>query len=66
MKLQERTGKWVEIERSKGRDGEITLQVPNSIWPGMQNPIFLDESDLAVSLRMLGWDVVLPAEKHRV
>ena len=55
-----------EIERSKDREGEITLQVPNSIWPGMQNPIFLDEDDLAVSLRLLGWNVVLPAGKHRV
>jgi hypothetical protein len=65
MKLQERTGQWVEIERTRDRTGEITIHVPTSIWAGWTNPYYLKEDELASFLRSIGWEIVLPSEKPR-
>jgi hypothetical protein len=60
MKIPERTGKWIEMEGSKSKNGEIIISVPNSIWAGWQTPIFVQEEDVAAFLRSLGWQVALP------
>jgi hypothetical protein len=65
MKISERTGKWVEIDKSTDADDELSIQVPNGIWAGWLTPIFLKEEDLASFLRSLGWQVVLPASVKR-
>ena len=61
MKIAERTGKWVEMDRSKEVSGEISIQVPNGIWAGWLSPVFVKEEDLATFLRSVGWRVELPA-----
>lgn len=61
MKIAERTGKWVEMDRSKEASGEISIQVPNGIWAGWLSPVFVKEEDLASFLRSVGWRVELPA-----
>jgi len=65
MKIAERTGKWVEIDKSTDADGELSLQVPNGIWAGWLSPIFIKEEDLASFLRSVGWRVELPASSRR-
>lgn len=65
MKIPERTGKWIEMERSTDVDGEITLQVPNGVWAGWLSPVFVKEEDLAACLRSLGWRVRLPQTVER-
>ena len=62
MKIQERTGKWIEVEKSRDRKGEVVISVPNSIWAGWQAPVFLKEDELAEALRSLGWQVSLPGQ----
>ena len=65
MKIPERTGKWVEVDKSTEADDELTFQVPNSIWAGWLTPLFIKEEDLASFLRSLGWKVVVPASVKR-
>ena len=65
MKIPERSGKWIEMDKSTDKDGEITISVPNSIWAGWQTPIFVQEEDLATFLRSLGWQVALPGSVRR-
>jgi hypothetical protein len=65
VKVAERSGKWVEMDTSPEREGEIAIRVPNTIWAGWLEPVFLKESDLAGFLRSVGWDAVPPSEKHR-
>jgi len=60
MKIEERSGKWVEIYRAKDADDEITLQVPNTIWAGWLEPVHIRQEDLATFLRSIGWEVSLP------
>ena len=61
MKLSERTGKWVEIDKSTDADDELIIQVPDSIWAGWLSPVTVREDELASFLRSLGWRVELPA-----
>ncbi|HEX6509897.1 MAG TPA: hypothetical protein VF221_19905 [Chloroflexota bacterium] len=65
MKIPERTGKWIEMDRSTDRDDEITIQVPNGIWAGWMMPVYLSEEDIAAFLRSVGWQVVLPKSAVR-
>jgi formylmethanofuran dehydrogenase subunit D len=66
MKISERTGKWVEINKSTDADDELTIQVPNGIWAGWLAPVSVKEEDLASFLRAIGWRVELPTSvKHR-
>lgn len=60
MKVAERTGMWIELEKTADRDDEITVRVPNSIWVGWMMPIYLKDDDLAAFLRSIGWRVDLP------
>jgi hypothetical protein len=60
MKLEERNGKWVEIYRAKDVEGEITLQVPNTIWAGWLEPVHIKDVYLAGFLSSIGWEVKLP------
>jgi hypothetical protein len=60
MKIPERTGKWVEMEKSTDRDDEITIRVPNGIWAGWLSPVLVKEEDLAAFLRSIGWQVSAP------
>lgn len=66
MKIPERTGKWIEIDKSTDDDSEITIQVPNGIWAGWLTPIFVKEEDLASFLRSVGWRVDLPASVRQL
>ena len=61
MKLSERTGKWIEINKSTDADDELTIQVPNGIWAGWLSPVTVREEELASFLRSVGWRVELPA-----
>jgi hypothetical protein len=61
MKIPERTGKWIEIDKSPNVDDEITIQVPNGIWAGWLSSVCVQEADLATFLRSVGWRVELPA-----
>lgn len=60
MKIPERTGKWVEVERTADRDGEVTIKVPNTIWTAWMMDVYLKDDDLATCLRSLGWQVTPP------
>jgi hypothetical protein len=65
VKIPERTGKWIEIDKSTDADDEITIQLAHGIWAGWLTPVFVKEEDLASCLRSLGWQVVLPASVKR-
>lgn len=60
MKIPERTGKWVEIDRCADRDDEILIKVPNTIWAAWLMDVCVKEEDLAKSLRAMGWQVTVP------
>lgn len=65
MKISERAGRWIEIDKATDADDEIRFQVPNGMWAGWLAPIFLKEEDLASFLRSLGWQVVTPKALNR-
>ena len=60
MKIPERTGLWVEMERSADCAEEITVQVPNGIWAGWMMSVNVKQDDLATFLRSIGWQVEAP------
>jgi hypothetical protein len=60
MKIPERTGMWVEMEKSADSPDEITVQVPNGIWAGWMLSVHVNQEDLATFLRSIGWQVELP------
>lgn len=60
MKIAERTGQWIEMEKVIDSDDEIAIRTPNGIWAGWNTPFFLKEEDVATFLRSLGWEITLP------
>lgn len=60
MKIEERLGQWVEIDRAKDATDEITIKFPNSVWAGWSAPVNVKDEELAGFLRSIGWKVTLP------
>ncbi len=65
MKISERSGMWVEMERSADSDDEITVRVPNGIWVGWALNIHVKEDDIATFLQSIGWHVDVPRSAGR-
>jgi hypothetical protein len=65
MKIPERTGKWIEMSKSADRDGEITVEVPTSVWAGWMMQVYLREEDVAAFLRSIGWHVEVPESSRQ-
>jgi hypothetical protein len=65
MKISERAGRWIEIDKATDADDEIRFRVPNGMWAGWLAPIFLKEEDLASFLRSVGWQVEVPTSLKR-
>ncbi len=64
MRIEERVGQWVEIDRAKEVADEITIKFPNSIWAGWSAPVNVKDDELAVFLRSIGWKVTTPNTRH--
>lgn len=65
MRLSERAGKWIEVQKAPDSADELVIRVPGSVWTAWMMDVIIKEEDLAKFLRSLGWKVEIPVAAGR-